>query len=515
MAGLGLLAWNTGAPPAFNPSLRRPFPQRDELLMYCAAGLLTSAQAICADYEKEYGVAVRIEADSSGRLLSKIRITPDQGDLFLADAESYVREARSLDLVAEILPVARQHLVLGVQPGNPLKIAGFKDLLDEKVRVVLPNAELTAAGKSAQRTLAGTTEWDALIEQTRKPSSHVSLTGTVTEAAQAVKIGAADAAILWDATARQFEIGEVEVPVLQSKATEQVTLGVLKASDDPAAALRFARYLTARDRGELVLQKHHLQSLDDADVWDDNPSLVFMCGAMLKPGVDGLVNAFAQREGVTINTIYADCGPDVAQRKATKKESTAASHFPDACFASDVSLLKQVQQWFEAPVVVSRNDMVIVVAKGNPKQIRSIQDFARPDLKIGLTQPVNLAFLALTEDLLKKCGLHDKAAVSARRRPVVHADAGQVLIKQMRSGELDAAIVYRSNLLGNWKNLEKYLDVVELNLPEAVAIQACAVAKDSAQRHLMGRLLEAILSPSTKERFCALGFQWIAEDPPK
>lgn len=514
MVGLGLLVWNTGNPPSSSHPLGRSNATKNELVMYCAAGLLKPVQTVSADYEREYGVAIRIEADGSGRLLSKIRITPNHGDLFLAGEEAYVREARSRQLVAEIFPVARQHVVLGVQQGNPLKIAAVKDLLDEKIRVVLPNPELTAVGKTVQRALAGG-EWDALMEQTRKASARVSLVGTVTEAAQAVKIGAADAALLWDATARQFGIDAVEVPSLQSKTTEQVTLGVLKAAKDPTTALRFARYLTARDRGELAFKRDYLQPIEDADVWAERPSLVLMAGAMLKPGIDDLVKEFKEREGVEINTIYAGCGIHVAQMKAMKKGQTVASHFPDAYFACDVSFMKQVEQWFDASVVISRNDMVLVVPKGNPKQVRSIEDLARPELKVGLAHPVNSALGALTDDLLKKLRLHDKVYASSRRHAVVHADAGHVLVNQMRAGALDAMIVYRSNVLSNPENAEKYLEIVEMNLAEAVAIQPCAVARNSDHRHLMQRLLEAILSPSSRQRFSAAGFQWLAEGPPK
>jgi hypothetical protein len=41
-------------------------------------------EEIAAAYEAEHGVRVQIEADGSGKLLSKIRIAPQRGDLFLA-----------------------------------------------------------------------------------------------------------------------------------------------------------------------------------------------------------------------------------------------------------------------------------------------------------------------------------------------------------------------------------------------------------------------------------------------
>jgi len=505
MAVLVLLLW-------------RPSPdrgQREELVLYCAAGLLKPVEEISAEYQREYGGKIQIEPGGSGTLLSKLRVAPGSADLFLAAEESYVREARAQGLVAEILPVARQHVVIAVQAGNPRKIAAPADLLRPEVTVVLPNPELAAVGRAVKRALAGSGQWEALVAQTRQASAKVSLVGTVNEAAQAVKLGAADAAIVWDATARQFGIEFVEVPALEQKTVEQVTLGVVASGEHPAEALHFARYLAARDRGQLSFQKHYLQPLEDADAWEDRPELVLMSGAMLKPAVDEVVKEFGEREGVTINTIYAGCGLHVAQMKAMKQGEVLPTHFPDAYFSCDVSFMRMVEQWFEAARNISRNDMVLAVAKGNPKEVRSISDLARPDLRVGLAHPVNSALGALTDDLLKKLGLHDKVYAPGRKYPVLHTDAGHMLVNQLRTGALDLIVVYRSNVLSHSDNPDKHLEIVEMNLREAVAIQPYAVAKDSEHKHLMGRLLEAILAPESQKRFSDVGFQWIAEKESK
>ena len=165
--------------------------------------------------------------------------------------------------------MVRQHAVVGVAKGNPRKIHALDDLLKDDVRVVLPNAKLTAVAESVERALQGTGRWQALLDRQSAAGSRVSSVGTVTEAAQAVKIGAADATFVWDATARQFEIEVVEVPELQSRTREQAVLGVVAASSRPTAALQFARYLTARDRGQKVFQKYFYEPLADADVWED------------------------------------------------------------------------------------------------------------------------------------------------------------------------------------------------------------------------------------------------------
>ena len=508
MIGLVFLLWSLTRQ---GRSQQRP----DELVLYCATGFLKPVQEACADYQKEYGVNVRIEPDNSGSLLSRVRVAPERVDLYLSGEESFMAEARRQKLVAEVMPFARQHVVLAVQPGNPKKISALKDLLRDDIRVVLPNPELTATAKAAQRALIGSGQWESLVDRQRASQSQLSFVGNVNEAAQAAKIGAADATLVWDATARMFGLDIVEVPQFQAQAREESMVGVVAATKDPTAALHLARYLTARDRGQLAVAKNYFQPVEDADAWEDRPALVLLAGAMLKPGIDDLVKQFSEREGVTINTIYAGCGIHVAQMKAMKSNLSPATHFPDAYFSCDVSFMSQVQQWFEASSIISRNDMVLVVPKGNPAGVKSAADLARPDLRVGLGHPANSALGALTDDLLKKLKLHDKVYDPARKHAVVHSDAGHALVNQMRAGALDLLVVYRSNVLSNPENAEKYLQVVEMNLPEAVAYQPYAVAKDSHHKYLMRRLLQAILAPSTKEQFVKSGFEWIAKGKPE
>jgi ABC-type molybdate transport system substrate-binding protein len=499
MIGLGGLLWL-----ATRPSPRQP---SDELVLYCTNALLRTARDVAADYEKECGTRIDIDTANSGELLSKLRLAGDRADLYLAAEESFIREARRQGLVAETLPVARQRVVVGLRPAGrnggqaPPRIAAFADLLRDEVRLVLPNPELTAVSRAAARAV-GPKSWEALLARSRTSGAHVAYAGTVSEAAQAVETGAADASLVWEATAREFGLEIAELPELRS-AKETAWLGVAAASARPTAALHFARYLTARDRGELAVRQHHFQPIADADVWEDRPELLLMAGAMLKPGVDELVKDFEQREGVDITTDYEGCGLLVAQMKAIRAGTEKGKHFPDAYFSCDVSFMSQVEQWFEASQLVSQNDIVLVVPKGNPKHVESIEDVARPELRVGLGHPKNSALGKLTDDLLKKIGLGGKV------HPAAEADAAHALVNQMLAGALDLIVVYRSNALSNPANADK-LEVLRVDIPGAFARQPYAVAKDSEHKYLMRRLLAKILA--SKEHFQEKGFQWIAEE---
>ena len=237
--------------------------------MFCAAGLLQPVREICDRYEQECGVKVRIEPDASGPLLGKLRLAPDRADAYLSGEESFMREAQAQGLVADAMPVARQRLALAVRAGNPLKIAGVDDLLKEGVKVAIPNPEIAAAGKTAKHALSAAGQWEALEQQIRQFQAKVSLVGKVTEAAQAVKVGTADAALVWDATARQFGLEIVEVATFRDQPPEQAMLGVVSAARDRDAAMRFVRYVAARDRGQVAFEKHHFAPRADAEVWKD------------------------------------------------------------------------------------------------------------------------------------------------------------------------------------------------------------------------------------------------------
>ncbi|MCZ7647122.1 MAG: molybdate ABC transporter substrate-binding protein [Planctomycetota bacterium] len=480
------------------------------LTFYCAAGMTKPVQDVVQEYQREYGVTVQVEFGGSGKLLNTLKTVPDRGDLFLAADETYLELARKDGLAAEDLPVALMHPVIAVAKGNPKGVRSIQDLLREDVRVVLANPELASVGKLAKTRFEQAGLWSELMRQKDRYAAKVSTVGTVNEAAQAVSLGAAEAGVIWDALIPQYSgLEGVEVPELRS-AEVGITLMVLARTTQPAAALHFARFLTARDKGGFVFAKHGFKPPPDADDWAERPKLNLFSGAMLKPGIEETVKRFEKREGVDVAINYNGCGILVSQMKGMKAVETPGA-FPDAYFSCDLSYMEQVRDWFEAAVTISRNDMVLVVKKGNPLGFRSLADLARPGQKLGLAHPVNSALGKLTDELLIKTG--ERGKVYAAGNTVVHVDAGHMLVNQLRTGALDAIVVYRSNVASNPEILEQHLDLVDLDLPEALATQPFAVAKDSNHKYLARRLLRAILAPETKARFEQIGMQWLAEQP--
>ena len=146
--------------------------------------------------------------------------------------------------------------------------------------------------------------------------------------------------------------------------------------------------------------------------------------------------------------------------------------------------------------------MVIVVAKGNPRNITSIEDLAIEGTRVGLAHPEKSALGHLTRTVLDAAGVLEKIDIADTQ--VQDAPQGDFLINALRTGALDAAIVYLSNTAMSRDEIE----VIAIPSPLAYSHQPYAIANDSRYPNTMTRLREALRTEVGRKRFESLGFQW-------
>ena len=465
---------------AWRPEQGRSGP----LKVYCASALQQPVEEIAKEYEKLYQVPIRLEYGASQNLVAGIEISKI-GDLYIPADDSYIDLARSKGLLDETMELAHMHPVIVVRKGNPKKIKTIDDVLKPNVVFAQADPDHAAVGKVTRDYFRKTGQWEALDRQTKSYQGNIQLV------ANAVAVGTVDAGIVWDATVAQMpELEAVKIPGFSDRSA-RVTAGVLKTSERPTAALRFARYLSARDKGLQVFVRRGFAPAE-GDEWADSPKLLFFGGAMLLPAVDETIQSFAIREGVQIKTVYNGCGLLLSQMRVGEK--------PDAYLACDVSFLDPVRDRFGPSVELSRNKIVILVEKGNPKNIKTLEDLARPGLALGLAHEEKSTLGSLTRRILEGAGLYDRVVKNRQ----TEAPTADFLVNQMRVGALDAAIVYASNASG----AKPHLDTVPIDLSSAIAIQPFAVGRDSRYPNLMKRLLAALRSEESKQQFEKRDFLW-------
>jgi ABC-type molybdate transport system substrate-binding protein len=222
---------------------------------------------------------------------------------------------------------------------------------------------------------------------------------------------------------------------------------------------------------------------------------------MFHAGIEETIRRFEQREGITVDRIYNGCGMLVSQM--------LAGGMPEAYLSCDSTYMDKVADRFRTPVVLSENDMVIVVKKGNPLGIAELADLAIPTHRVGLCHPTDSALGSLTKRLLTATNLE-----SIYDDPTLMVATGPMLMNAIaagRQGGLDAAIVYRSNVLSNPDNLDRVeiLEIEKVDRRLTRATQPWAIAKETDNPRLLGRLYEALISRASQDAFTAVGFRWL------
>jgi len=396
-----------------------------------------------------------------------------------------VEIARKKGLVDAVMPVAVMRPVLGVRKGNPKGILSLEDVLKKDVKLGQANPDAAAIGKVTRDALTKIGKWEAVKAKT------VVFTGTVNEVANAVKVGSIDCGFVWDALVKQYpDLEAVQIDELKD-VKSSVAVVVLKTSKNGVEARKLARYLSAKDRGLKQFAKFGFTTVE-GDLWSLRPELKLMSGAMLRPAIEETIADFERREGVSVTRVYNGCGILVAAMRAGER--------PDAYFACDSSFMKQVSDLFLDSTDVSQNQLVILVHKGNPRGVHSLGDLGQKDLKVGVGHEKQCALGVLTKETLVQTKQYEPVMKNVK----VQSPTGDFLVNQLKTGSLDAVIAYISNAAASGDKLE----AIKIDIPCALATQPFAVGRESANKQLAGRLLVAIESAESRERFEENGFYW-------
>ena len=276
---------------------------------------------------------------------------------------------------------------------------------------------------------------------------------------------------------------------------------IMGTCTQPAAALRFARYAGAPEKGGAILRQHGFPEIL-GDRWAEKPELILYSGGVNRPAIEKLLKQFADREGINITTVFNGCGVLCATMKAMNNSPNG--RFPDAYYACDLCFVPPVAAQFPEAVLLTETDIGIAVKKGNPRAVKTLADLAQAGLKVGLCNAEQSTLGYMTRGMLKSSGLLE----SVRKNVSVEVPTADFLINQMRLGALDAAVVYRVNAIPQ----SEHLDFLPIQHAGAKAIQPFAVRERSPNRQLARRLL-AFLKANQRE-FEQAGFLWRGNEKP-
>lgn len=220
-------------------------------------------------------------------------------------------------------------------------------------------------------------------------------------------------------------------------------------------------------------------------------TLLVYAGAGLKGPLDEIGADFTKKTGIVIQYNYGGAGTLVPQMNLTKKGDVfIPGSTVEFATAKSQGLVNDSQY-------IAYHIPVIVVQKGNPKNITSLADFAQPGLKVGLGDANATAIGKASAKMFK--ALNITAAVE--KNVVTRTPTVNELTTAVKTGQVDAAVL----------TLDQYdpatMDKIDIPLSLNVVLIVPAGATTFSQNtDAASQFVDYVASDEGKAIFAAHGF---------
>ena len=170
-----------------------------------------------------------------------------------------------------------------------------------------------------------------------------------------------------------------------------------------------------------------------------------LAGGSFRPPMEKLAALFEQETGVRATLVFGQSEDLLPHVKMHSQGDVYATHDPYAQYTEEAGALLRC-------VVVGHVAPVLVVAKGNPKDVGSIEDLTRPGLRVALPNPEFSTCGEMVFGLLEKKGIKDAVMENVGNALFrSHAQTGSAI----KLGHRDAGVMW-NGVAHNW------LDAIEI-----------------------------------------------------
>jgi molybdate transport system substrate-binding protein len=214
----------------------------------------------------------------------------------------------------------------------------------------------------------------------------------------------------------------------------------------------------------------------------EEPLLLF-CGAGIRPAMTPILEACLKQDGPKVVPTYAGSGQLLGQISSFQKGDL---FMPGEDFYVDEAIRKGLADP-STKRTVAFFIPVIFVPKGNPLQIKTLRDLARPGLRLGLGDERACAVGKQAQALFDKNGLSAAALAS---NTVYTSGTVDELGVAVKLGQVDATLVWDVTA----RNFSDDGTPVEIpaaeNLPAAISVVVLRSSTDPARAREVVRFLE-------------------------
>ena len=137
---------------------------------------------------------------------------------------------------------------------------------------------------------------------------------------------------------------------------------------------------------------------------ETSASLTVFCGSASKPAMQEIAARFEHETGIEVNMVFGGSGTLLSQIELSKQGEVYLPGSPDyIIIGARKKLLIEGSQHVVAYLVPA-----IITPAGNPASIHSLQDLARPGVRVGIGNPETVCLGLYAVELLETNGLLDE-----------------------------------------------------------------------------------------------------------
>jgi molybdate transport system substrate-binding protein len=162
--------------------------------------------------------------------------------------------------------------------------------------------------------------------------------------------------------------------------------------------------------------------------------VVVFAGAASAPVLEEAAHMFKAKYGIAVELRFGGSGSVLSAMKISKTGDLFIPGSPE--YLSQATKLGVVDVHEGHATVLAYLVPAIIVQKGNPKNITSLEDLARPGMRVGIGDPESVCVGLYAKDLLERSGLWENVS----RNIVVYAQSCDATAALIPAGAVDAII---------------------------------------------------------------------------
>jgi molybdate transport system substrate-binding protein len=229
---------------------------------------------------------------------------------------------------------------------------------------------------------------------------------------------------------------------------------------------------------------------------DRKDSITVFCGSANKPAMEKIAALFEQERGIRVNMIFGGSGTLLSQIELSKQGEI---YLPGS---SDYIVIAERKK-----LVIEKSDRIvaylipaIITPSGNPGNIQSLQDLAKPGVRIGIGNPETVCLGLYAIEILEKNDL----LVPVLKNVVTFGGSCSKLANLAAMNKVDAVLGWRVFHFWNPERMD-FVRLAPENIPRIsyIPISIPVYTKDIA---LSNAFIEFVLSPRGRSAYEEYGY---------